>query len=110
MIVGDVGALVGFAVHHVAPVAPHRADVEQDGLVLALCGGKGLLAPLVPVDGLVHGGAEVGRRGVRERVAWILTLQFSLAGESELEERFTSNAVHVLVDELPRTHAIDPER
>ena len=71
---GDFGALVGLAVHHVTPVAPHRADVEQNGLVLALRSGKGFLAPLVPLNGLMHGGAKIGGRGVRERVHWILTL------------------------------------
>ena len=65
---GDVGALVGFAVHDVTPVAPHRADVEQDGLVLALRLGEGFLAPLMPLDGLMHGRAQVSGRGLRQRV------------------------------------------
>ena len=46
-----LGFFVTLAVHHVAPVAPHRADVEQDGLVLALRAREGLLAPLVPAVG-----------------------------------------------------------
>ena len=54
-----VCALVGFAVHDVTPVTPHRADVEQDGLVLALRFGEGYLAPLVPLDGLMHCRAQV---------------------------------------------------
>ena len=33
---GDLAALVGLAVHDVTPVTPHRANVEQDRLVLAL--------------------------------------------------------------------------
>ena len=33
---GDFGALVRLAIHDVTPMAPHRADVEQDGLVLLL--------------------------------------------------------------------------
>jgi len=37
---GDLGALIGLAVHHVAPMAPHRADIEQNGFVLALRGFK----------------------------------------------------------------------
>src|SRR4029077_20622748 len=56
---GNFRALVGLAVHYMAPVAPHRADIEQDRLVLPLRGLKGLSAPLMPVDGLVHGRAQV---------------------------------------------------
>src|SRR5690348_8513325 len=33
---GDRGILVRLAIHHMAPVAPHRTDVEQHKLVLAL--------------------------------------------------------------------------
>src|SRR5579863_97193 len=36
----DFGIVVGLPVHHVAPVAPDRADVEQDRFVLALRGGN----------------------------------------------------------------------
>jgi len=32
------GLSLGLAVHHVAPMAPHRADIEQNGFVLALRG------------------------------------------------------------------------
>ena len=64
----DFGIVVGLAVHDVAPVAPDRADIEQDGLVLALRRGKGVLAPFVPVDGLVHGRTQVGGRRLGERV------------------------------------------
>ena len=53
------GIVIRLAVHDVAPVTPHRADVEQHGLVLALGGGKGFLAPLMPADGLVHGGTQI---------------------------------------------------
>ena len=46
---------VGFAVHHVAPVAPHRANVQQDGFVFGLGTGKRRLAPWMPVDRLMPG-------------------------------------------------------
>ncbi len=39
---GDLGIVVAFAVHHMAPVAPHGANVEQDGLVFCFRGGEGL--------------------------------------------------------------------
>src|SRR5208283_3727468 len=65
---GDVAALIGLAVHDVAPVAPHRANVEQNRLVLALGGGKGLFAPLVPLDWLVHRGAQISRRSADKRI------------------------------------------
>src|SRR5271167_1309555 len=56
----DFRIVVGFAVHHMAPVAPHGADVEQHGLVVALCGGESVLTPLAPLNGLMHGGTQVG--------------------------------------------------
>src|SRR5262249_8814379 len=46
--------VVRLAIHYMTPVAPHGADIEQDGFVLTLCNGKGLLTPLVPLDGLMH--------------------------------------------------------
>jgi len=64
-LVNDLGyfrIVVGLAVHHVAPMAPHRADVEQHGLVLALSQSKCLFTPFTPLDRLMHGGTEI-RRG-----------------------------------------------
>src|SRR5258708_24086337 len=52
--------VVGLAIHHMAPVAPYRPNVEQDRLVLALRGGKRLLAPLMPLNRLGHGRAQIG--------------------------------------------------
>jgi hypothetical protein len=51
--------LVRFAVHHVAPVAPYRADVEQDGLVFGLGAGKGCFAPRVPLHRLMPRRAQI---------------------------------------------------
>src|SRR2546422_6290716 len=65
---GDARVLVRLAVHDVAPVAPHRADVEQDRLVLGLRSGEGRLSPREPVHGLVRGGFEVGGRLGGQRV------------------------------------------
>src|ERR1700720_2473662 len=65
---GNHGIVVGLAVHHMAPMAPHRPNVEQHGLVLAPRRGEGLLAPLVPLNWLVHGGTQVSGRGAREGV------------------------------------------
>src|SRR5947208_4684102 len=65
---GDGRILVRLAVHHVAPVAPHGADVEQHRLVLGARGREGLFAPRAPVDRLVGGGLEVGGRLRREAV------------------------------------------
>src|SRR5580700_9193274 len=64
----NLGIVVGFAVHYVAPVAPDRADVQQDRFVLALRNGKGFLAPFVPLNGLMHSGAQVGGRRLGEGV------------------------------------------
>jgi hypothetical protein len=65
---GNFGIVVGLAIHHMTPVAPNRADVEQHWLVLAPSSGEGLRAPLVPVNGLMHGRAQVGGRGAGEGV------------------------------------------
>ncbi len=61
---------VGFAVHHMAPVAPHRANVQQDGLVFSLGAGKRSLAPRVPLHRLMARRAQVGRGGVSP-VDWL---------------------------------------
>ena len=64
----DFRILVGLTVHYMAPVAPHRANVQQDGLVLPLGLFKRLRTPFMPVDGLVHGGAQVRRRSAGEGI------------------------------------------
>ena len=61
---GKLRIFVALAVDHVAPMAPDRADIEKDRLVLGLGAGKGLRAPLVPIHRLVHGGAQIGTRGI----------------------------------------------
>src|SRR5258708_5351630 len=50
------------------PVAQSRPNVEQDRLVLALRGGKRLLAPLMPLNRLVHGRPQIGGRSAGEGV------------------------------------------
>src|SRR5438094_7824432 len=51
-----------------APMAPHGADVEQDGFVLPPGRGKRFFAPLVPVNRLVHGRAQIGGGSFRKSV------------------------------------------
>src|ERR1700741_3888306 len=46
-----------------APVAPDCTYVEQHGPVLSTGSGKRVLAPLMPLDGLMHRRTEVRRRG-----------------------------------------------
>ena len=46
-------------IHHLAPVAPHCADIEQDGLVFPGGAGKGFCSPLMPLDRLMHGGSQI---------------------------------------------------
>jgi hypothetical protein len=58
-----IGVFVGFAIHDVAPVAPHGPYVEQDRLVGFLSGCEGFVAPGIPVNGLMRGRLEVRRRG-----------------------------------------------
>jgi hypothetical protein len=45
-------------------MAPYSTYIEQDWLIFALGGGKGLFAPSVPEYWLVHGGTKVRRRGL----------------------------------------------
>ena len=53
----DFRVLVAFAVDHVAPVAPHRADIKQDRFPLGASLVERLLTPFVPVNRLVRGRA-----------------------------------------------------
>ena len=59
---GDRGVLVRLAVHDVAPMAPHGADVEQDRLLFLLRAGERRVAPRRPMDRLVRCRLEI-RRG-----------------------------------------------
>src|SRR5205814_10733328 len=61
---GDARVLVRLAVHHVAPMAPHGADVEETGLILGAGARERRIAPRVPGHRRVRGGPEVsGGRG-----------------------------------------------
>src|ERR1700686_2091495 len=60
--------VIGLAIHHVTPVAPNRANVQEHGLVRRLGRVESLLAEFVPLDGLVHCGAQVGGGGAGEGV------------------------------------------
>src|SRR6059036_1648869 len=57
---GDACVLIRLAVHDVAPVAPHGADVQEDRLILGARPRERRLAPGMPVHRLVGGGFEVG--------------------------------------------------
>src|SRR6266542_877764 len=69
---GGLVRFVRFAVHHVATVATHRANVEQDRLALEIGLGECLRAPLVPVGRLMHGGPQIGGGRLGERVGRLL--------------------------------------
>jgi hypothetical protein len=45
--------LEAFVLHDVAPVAGRVADRQEDRLVLPLCPLEGLLAPRIPLHGIV---------------------------------------------------------
>ncbi len=57
---GDRGILVRLMIHHMTPMTPHRSDIEQDRLVFVPGPLEGLVAPGMPLDRLILGGAEVG--------------------------------------------------
>ncbi len=65
---GQACILIGLAVHDVAPVAPYGADVEQDRLVLGGGEVEGCVAPLVPANGLMHRGAQIGGCGILQSI------------------------------------------
>ena len=52
---GDLRRFIRFAVHHMAPVAPHRANVQQDRFIFLLGFFKSVRPPLLPLHRLVHG-------------------------------------------------------
>ncbi len=64
----DLGIFVAFAVDYVAPVAPDGADIEQDRFFFGASLGERFVAPFVPVDRLMRGGAQVGAGGVFQAV------------------------------------------
>jgi hypothetical protein len=59
-VVRERGVFVRLAVHHVAPVAPDGADIEQHRTVGRARRREGRFSPLLPPDRLVRRGAEVG--------------------------------------------------
>src|SRR5690606_3815592 len=65
---GDRFVLERLALHHVAPMARRVADGEEDGLVLALRALEGLVAPRVPIDGVVRVLPQVRARLAREPI------------------------------------------
>ena len=65
---GRLVVLEGLVLHDVAPVAGRVADGQQDRLVLLARAREGLLAPRVPVDGVVRVLEEVRARLLREAV------------------------------------------
>ena len=65
---GRLVVLEGLVLHDVAPVARRVADGQQDRLVLLARARERLLAPRVPVDGVVRVLEEVRARLLREAV------------------------------------------
>ena len=56
----DLRIFVALAVDNVAPVAPDRANIQQDRFIFGACARKRFFAPLVPVDRLVRRGTKIG--------------------------------------------------
>ena len=64
-----------------APVAPHCADIEQDRFVVPLCVRKCFLAPLMPLDRLMHGRAKIRGGSVQKGVLGLFChCRFSVNG------------------------------
>ena len=65
---GDGFVFVALAVDHVAPVAPDRADIQQDWLVFGFCTREGGFTPFMPVDGLVRSRTQVRAGGIFQTI------------------------------------------
>src|SRR5260370_35042296 len=65
---GDFSILVGFAVDDMTPVAPDRADIQEDGLVFGFGASECSVAPVVPIDGLARSRTQVGAGGVFQAI------------------------------------------
>src|ERR1700736_4489599 len=64
----DFWIFVAFAVDDVAPVAPYRTDIEQNGFVFRFGLVEYVLAPLIPIDGLVCSGTKIRAGGIFETI------------------------------------------
>src|SRR5439155_1973141 len=64
----DVGVLERLALHHVAPVAGRVADREQERLVFGPRARERVVAPRIPVDGVVRVLQEIRARLVGEPI------------------------------------------
>src|SRR5579863_4098341 len=80
---GNFRIVIRLAVHHMAPVAPHRANIEQHGLVLALRRSESFRAPLSPLNGLMHSRAQVSGRSAGEGVEGSGGHKLSLYGRAK---------------------------
>ena len=78
---GQLGIFVALAIDYVAPVAPDGADIEKNGLAFGAGASESGVAPFVPSDRLMRGGAEIGANGILQAVAcWIHAMSRSLDG------------------------------
>src|ERR1700688_3354811 len=76
--------VIRFPIHHMTPVTPHRPNVEQHRLVLPLRRGKGLGAPFMPLNRLMHGRPQISGRSAREGVEGGGCHSYSLNASSKL--------------------------
>src|SRR5262249_51703094 len=79
----DHRIFVALAVNDVAPVTPHRADIQQDRLVMGFGPRKGVVAPFVPINGLMRRGTQIWASGIFQTVfasqEWVAALAFRAA-------------------------------
>src|SRR5207248_8584377 len=104
---GDFGVFVALAVDDVTPVAPHRADIEKDRLVLRFCPFERVLAPFMPVNGLVRSRTQVRTGGVFQAVRRVVSQdgsQFMSAGGGPLLD-FVARAEVARIERLAAGNA-----
>jgi hypothetical protein len=51
-----------------APVAPHRANIQQHRFVIGFSAFERRVAPLIPINGLMRGRPQIGAGGILQAI------------------------------------------
>ena len=65
----DLGIFVALAVNHVAPVAPHRANIQQNWFAFRPRVRKSFLAPFMPIHRLMRGRTQIRAGGILQAIS-----------------------------------------
>ena len=81
----DAFVLERLALHHVAPMARRISDRQQDGFVFRFGARERLLAPRIPIDGIVGVLAQIGALLVDQSIGLALGMLVLVAHERSFE-------------------------